>query len=61
MISEFVSPEEVAMIEHDLLVEADVLEFEKDEWRFYVAGANDMAQKVIMMITRKNHEREELF
>jgi len=58
MIRELVSPEEIAMIEHDVLSELNVLEMRQGEWQFYVAGVNDMARRIISMLADKDHDRE---
>lgn len=45
--------EEIAMMEHEMIAASHPLELEQGEWRFYLAGIHDMAQKVIEAIRRK--------
>lgn len=49
--------EEIAMMEHEMIhemiTESHPLELEQGEWRYYLAGIHDMAQKVIEAVRRK--------
>lgn len=46
---------EIAMLEHELISENDILEFSPEHLQWYLAGAHDLAEKII----KKMRERGE--
>ena len=44
---------EVAMMEHELISENEVLEWRPEDLQFYLSGVHEMAQKVIEKIREK--------
>lgn len=48
-----ISEEDIALLEHILIEEAHPLEMEQPEWRYYIAGVHDMAQKAIEYIRER--------
>lgn len=49
-----VSGKDVAMVEHDIITENDILEWSAEHLQWYLAGVNDFAEKLI----EKTRERE---
>ena len=44
---------EIAMLEHEIIQESDILENHTEGMMWYLAGVHDMAQKVIEKIQEK--------
>ena len=49
----FFDAKDIAMIEHELLSENDILDAPTETMMFYLAGVHDLADKIIKIIKEK--------
>lgn len=49
----FFEAKDIALIEHELISEQDILEMRPEDSVWYLSGAHDLAEKIIKMIERK--------
>jgi len=55
-MGEYFTSEEIAMVEHEIIAESEILEWAADNALWYLAGVNEMAKKLIRKITEKEGE-----
>lgn len=53
MKCKYVSVEDIALIEHELITESEILEWKPEDAVWYLSGIHEMAQKVIDKISEK--------
>lgn len=56
MKCKYVSVEDIALIEHELITESEILEWKPEDAVWYLSGIHEMAQKVIDKISEKEGE-----
>ena len=55
-MGEYFTPEEIALIEHEIIAESEILEWKPEDAVWYLSGIHEMAQKVIDKINEKEGE-----
>ena len=53
MKCKYISVEDIALIEHELITESEILEWKAEDAVWYLSGIHEMAQKVIDKISEK--------
>ena len=48
---------DIALVEHELITESEILEWKPEDAVWYLSGIHDMAQKVINKINEKEGEQ----
>ena len=56
MKCKYISVEDIALIEHELITESEILEWKPEDAVWYLSGIHEMAQKVIDKISEKEGE-----
>lgn len=57
MVQEFVTLEEIALSEHEVLRESCILEGDASNMVWYIAGVHDMAEWLMEKLRQKDKER----
>ena len=52
-MGKYFTPEEIAMAEHEIIVEMEILEWKADNALWYLAGINDMAKKLMQKFDKE--------
>jgi hypothetical protein len=52
-MGKYFEEKDIAMIEHEVIRESDILEWVPEHLQWYLAGAHDIAERIIQTINEK--------
>lgn len=53
-MGKYFDEKDIAVIEHELIRESDILEWVPEHFQWYIAGVHDLTEKIIQTINEKD-------